>query len=142
MTRVDVLDHGGGSAGCGRLRRRFYVWQRCEGLCICQRPLLRIVGFTDARQQLTMLEEPVDLREAFDLARRDSFEDVHGPKLVRVSQARRAHQLAQRSEGVAVKLAHAHVLVVDDERALAPKILCRHAGWAAVGMASLRLDAT
>src|SRR5262249_47561640 len=89
-----------------------------------------------------MLEELVDLSEAFDLTRRDSFADVHGPKMVRVSQARRAYRLAQRGKRIAVKLAHANVLVVDHERALAPEILRRHAGRATVGMASLRLDAT
>src|SRR5262249_57934354 len=98
------------------LRRRLHVGQRCEALGICQRPLLRIICMTDAGKELAVLQERVNLREALDLARRDSFEDVHGPKMARVSQSSRSHQLAQGGERAAVKLAHASGLVVDHER--------------------------
>src|SRR5215813_5129548 len=110
-------------------------------LCVRQRRLFRIVPMTDTRDELAMFQERVNLREALDLARRDSFEDVHGPKMARVSQSSRSHQLAQGGERAAVKLAHASGLVVDHERPLAPRILGRDAGWAAVGMTGLRLDA-
>src|SRR5215813_14692563 len=88
-----------------QLRRRLHVRQRCETLCVCQRPLLRIVGMTDTRQQLAVREERVNLREAQDFARRHSLEDVHGPKMTRVSQSSRTHQLAQGGERASVKLA-------------------------------------
>src|SRR5262249_18487141 len=123
------------------LRRRLHVRQRCETLCVCQRPLFRIVCMTDAGEELAVREERVNLREALDLARRDSFEDVHGPKVARVSRSSRSHQFAQGGERALVKLAHASGLVVDHEGPLAPRILRRDAGWATVGMTGLRLDA-
>src|SRR5262249_22138895 len=83
----------------------------------------------------------INLREALDLARRDSFEDVHGPKMARVGQSSRTHQLAQGGERALVKLADASGLVVDHEGPLAPRILRRDAGWATVGMTGWRLDA-
>src|SRR5262249_9484898 len=123
------------------LRRRLHVGQRRETLGVCQRPLLRIVCMTDTGEELAILQECVNLREALDLARRDSFEDVHGPKMARVSQSSRPHQFAQGGERALVKLAHASGLVVDHEGPLAPRILRRDAGWATVGMTGLRLDA-
>src|SRR6516165_5866792 len=110
-------------------------------LCVCQRPLLRIVGMTDTRDELAVLQERINLREVFDFARRNSFEDVHGTKMARVSQSSRTHQFAQGGERALVKLAHASGLVVDHEGPLAPRVLRRDAGWAPVGMAGLRLDA-
>src|SRR6516225_4002426 len=110
-------------------------------LCVCQRPLLRIVGMTDTRDELAVLQERINLREVFDFARRNSFEDVHGTKMARVSQSSRTHQFAQGGERALVKLAHASGLVVDHEGPLAPRILRRDAGWATVGMTGLRLDA-
>src|SRR6516225_4634096 len=110
-------------------------------LCVRQRPLLRIVGMTDTGEQLAVFQERVNLREALDLTRRDSFEDVHGPKMARVGQPSRAHQLAQGGKRALVKLANASGLVVDHEGPLAPRILRRDAGWATVGMTGLRLDA-
>src|SRR5215813_1062166 len=124
-----------------QLRRRLHARQRCEMLCVCQRPLLRMVCMTDTRQQLAVREERVNLREALHFTRRDSFEDVHGPKMARVSQSSRTHQFAQGGERASVKLADASGLVVDHEGPLAPRILCRDAGWATVGMTGLRLDA-
>src|SRR5262245_39257698 len=56
-------------------------------LCVSQRPLLRIVGMTDTGDELAVFQERVNLREALDLAWRDSFEDVHGAKMARVGQS-------------------------------------------------------
>src|SRR5262249_12327573 len=110
-------------------------------LCVRQRPLFRIVPMTDTRDELAVFQERVNLREALNLARRDAFEDVHGPKTVRVGHSSRTHQLAQGGERALVKLAHASGLVVDHEGPLAPRILRRDASWATVGMTGLRLDA-
>src|SRR5262249_34765871 len=104
-----------------QLRRRLHLRQRCEMLCVSQRPLLRIVGMTDTGDEPAVFQERVNLREALDLARRDSFEDVHGPKMARVGQSSRTHQLAQGGERALVKLADASGLVVDHEGPLAPK---------------------
>src|SRR5262249_60506882 len=90
---------------------------------------------------LGALQDRVTLGEALGLARRDSFEDVHGPKMARVGQSSRPHQLAQGGKHALVKLEDASGLVVDDEGPLAPRILRRDAGWATVGMTGLRLDA-
>src|SRR5215510_4581534 len=124
-----------------QLRCRLHVRQRCEMLCVCQRPLLHIVAMPDTLEQLAVLQERVNLREALHFTRRDSFEDVHGPKMARVSQSSRTHQFAQGGERALVKLADASGLVVDHEGPLAPRILRRDAGWATVGMTGLRLDA-
>src|SRR6266446_6422180 len=124
-----------------QLRRGLHVRQWCETLCVCQRPLLRIVGMADTGHELAVFKERVNLREVLDFTRRDSFEDVHGPKMARVSQSSRTHQLAQGGERALVKLADASGLVVDHESPLAPRILRRDAGWATVGMTGLRLDA-
>src|SRR5262245_31991589 len=107
-------------------------------LCVRQRPLFRIVPMTDTRDELAVFQERVNLREALNLARRDAFEDVHGPKMARVSQSSRTHQLAQGGERALVKLAHASGLVVDHEGPLAPRILRRDAGWATVGRSEER----
>src|SRR5262249_45025062 len=113
----------------------------CEALRVSQRPLFRIVGVADTGEELAVFQERVNLREALDLTRRDSFEDVHGPKMTRVCQSSRPHQLAQGGERALVKLADASGLVVNHEGPLAPRILRRASGWATVGMTGLRLDA-
>src|SRR5262244_2116427 len=123
------------------LRRRLHTRQRRETLCVRQRPLFRIVCMTDAGEELAVPQERVNLREALHLARRHSFENVHGLKMAGVSQSSRSHQFAQGGERALVKLARASGLVVDHEGPLAPRVLRRDAGWATVGMTGLRLDA-
>src|SRR5262249_17538707 len=123
------------------LRGGLHLRQRRETLCVCQCPLLGIMGMVGARQQFAMLEERVDFGEAFGVAWRNPFENMDGPELARTRTPGGAHQLAQGRERALVKLAHPNRLVVDDESPLAPQILGGHAGRATIGMTGLRLDA-
>jgi hypothetical protein len=53
----------------------------------------------------------------------------------------RFDKLAQSSKGIVVKAAHALSLVRDSDRVLAQSILGRDAGWAAIRVTVLGLDA-
>src|SRR5438093_12935619 len=88
-----------------------------------------------------MFEGRIDLGKALDFARRYAPQDVDGQELARVRQTSRADQLTQGGEGALVKLAYACALVSDHEGSLPPRVLARDAGGAAVGVASLRLNA-
>jgi hypothetical protein len=86
------------------------------------------VRIARAREQLTPVQEWVDLGEAPHLARRDASEDVRGPKLGRVGKAGRADQVGQCGQCVPVELAYTGGFVLDDKRPLTPWILGRNAG--------------
>src|SRR5262249_1512908 len=103
-------------------------------LCVSQRPLVRIGALTHTGGGLAVSPERVNWGEGLERGGGDSFEDVHGPKMARVGQSSRTHQLAQGGKRALVKLADASGLVVDHEGPLAPRILRRDAGWATVGM--------
>ena len=64
-----------------------------------------------------------------------------GRKFARVIESGGGCQFNQRLHGRAMKIGNALQFVRDDQRALTRAILSRDAGWAAVGMAALRLDA-
>ena len=73
---------------------------------------------TDTGDELAVFQERVNLREALDLAWRDSFEDVHGAKMARVGQSSRTHQLAQGGKRALVKLAWTRAALSSTTRAL------------------------
>src|SRR5258707_4669784 len=116
----------------------------------CRRPeasgARHLPGFVEARivravEQLTRPQGRIELVETQDLARRHPAGEMRRDELARMVEAGGGDQLGQRLKCRRVEILHANPFVVDDQSALAARILRRNADRAPVGMAALGLDA-
>src|SRR5581483_6122967 len=131
------------------LRKRFAalyffispLYRRGERIGPRQAPGVAPLRVARAGQKLAFREAGIELGEGHHFMGRDAPAEMLGLKIVRVVEARRGGELGERMQGRAMEIVDAFGLVGDVKGARAARILRGHAGRAAIGVATERLDA-
>ena len=115
--------------------------QRAKARDACQFPRFPETQIACSPQQFTGFERRIELPKRHDLTGRNPPRKMLGREFARVIESSGGSQFNKRLNRRAMKIGNTLQFVRDDQRTLTRAILGGDTGWAAIGMAALRLDA-